>query len=69
MSDDSGPGAPKEYTVEIAVTGTWREYLLATSREEAAAFAEEHLEEHLNGGDWGDLGWEITGVSGGESDD
>ena len=57
-----------DYTVEIGVTGTWRETVVASDAEEAV---EESLREHLNidEGEWGDLGWRVIGSTDGESDE
>lgn len=54
----------REYTVELDVTGTWRERLIARSPEEAERHAKRHIREQLTGGDmsWGDLGWRLVAV-------
>lgn len=56
-------GEIREITVEVSVTGTWRETVVAESEEEAEEVVEENLREHLdtNEGEWGDLGWKVVG--------
>lgn len=60
-----------DYVVEIGVTGTWRESIVAGSEEEAQEVAEENLREHLNleEGEWGDIGWRVIGSADGEANE
>lgn len=56
-------GGIGEYSVEIGVTGTWRETTVATSAEKAEEVAEEQLRSRIGveDGEWGDIGFEVIG--------
>lgn len=53
-----------DYSVEIAVTGTWRESVVAHSPEEAEEVVEQNIRKaiDLEEGEWGDLGFKVIGA-------
>lgn len=59
----SGDNDLTEYSVEIAVHGTWRDSVVADNAGEAADVIEQRLEEQVASLDgWGDLGFEFVGM-------